>query len=326
MMDNFHFLRPWALALLPLAALLTFALLSLRDPREVWRGVIAPHLLEALIVRGGRERRLLPAHLLGLVWLVGILALAGPAWQRQPSPFATDSAALIVVVEVTDTMTAEDVPPSRLERASQKIGELLELRGDGDCALFAYAGSAHRAMPLTRDAAVIGYFARALTPAVMPRAGDSAAAALAAAGRELQRAGRAGSIVLISDGVAPDQLDAIDDLVSFPVHVLAMGSPPDSPAPGAAGAPPLDLASLERVARSTGGSVTLVTADDHDVRTLARAATRDIGQVSATDHQEAWKDAGYWLLFPLALMALLWSRRGWAVALPERRPAPGGGT
>ncbi|MEO0653175.1 MAG: hypothetical protein AAFZ65_21035, partial [Planctomycetota bacterium] len=119
MLDSFHFLRPGWLLALPVAVVLTGLLLRSADPSRAWRGVIDPHLLEALRVRGRQQRTLQPAHVLGLLWGLSLVALAGPAWRRVPSPFVTDAAAMVVVVEVTESMDASDVAPSRLERAAQ---------------------------------------------------------------------------------------------------------------------------------------------------------------------------------------------------------------
>jgi len=303
-MEGLHFLRPFWLLAVPFAGLLTFVLLRMTDPRQAWRGVIEPHLLDALLMRSDRSRRLQPAHLVGIAWSVCILALAGPAWRREPAPFAEDTSVLVVVVEVTETMMSKDVQPSRLQRAVQKVGDLLVLRPDADVALFAYAGSAHRVMPLTRDAEVITHFARALSPEIMPAQGDAAAEAIAQANTELARAGRAGSIVLFSDGVAPDQVAAIRSLASVPIHVLALGNPPPDPA------------SLESIARATGGIVVTVSPDHRDVERLARAAERRIGRSTGDESGAAWKDQGYLLLPLLALLVLFWGRRGWSIGIP----------
>ncbi len=153
---NFHFLRPgWLLLLLP-AAWLCWRVFRQSDPAGAWRSVIEPQLLAALSIDEPAGRgRLRPAHLLAAALLTAVLALAGPAWERQPTPFAEDQAAVFLLVQVTPSMLARDVPPSRLERAVQKIGDFLELRPGQRTGLVAYAGTAHLAMPLTSDAAII---------------------------------------------------------------------------------------------------------------------------------------------------------------------------
>ena len=54
-----------------------------------------------------------------------VVALAGPAWQREPAPFADDTAVLAIVLKVTPSMLTEDIQPTRLSRSVQKIHDLL---------------------------------------------------------------------------------------------------------------------------------------------------------------------------------------------------------
>ena len=306
MIAALHLARPEALLLLAVFVPLWFAVARSADPRRAWSRAIEPHLLDALLLRSERGARLQPVHLLAVTWVVGTLALAGPSWRRAPAPFAEDNAGLVIVMEVTETMTRSDVQPSRLQRAAQKVGDLLALRGDVDVALIAYAGSAHRVLPLTKDSEIVKEFASALSPEVMPAPGHAAAAAIAAANAELERARRPGSIVFLGDGVAPDQLDAIREAGSVPVHVLAIGAPPTDPA------------SLEELASVTGGVHVLVTADGADVERLAAAATSRIGSVTDEDEAPKWQDDGHLFVWLVAAALLAWARRGWSIALPGR--------
>jgi Ca-activated chloride channel family protein len=150
-----------------------------QDAARPWRSVIVDHLLPYLLAERGPRRRLQPVHLLLLIWFLAIFSLSGPTWQREPAPFADDEAALVIALEVTPTMLAQDVQPSRLERATQKIRDLLAERPRIRTALGAYAGSAHLVMPLTRVADLITRFAAELSPTIMPVAGDVAGEALA---------------------------------------------------------------------------------------------------------------------------------------------------
>ena len=93
--ELFHFLRPaWLLLLLP-AALVIWSILHRQDPLRSWQAVIAPGLLEHLVIREEQRRgRFRPVFLLAALWLLGILALAGPSWEKEPTPFTEDLAAL----------------------------------------------------------------------------------------------------------------------------------------------------------------------------------------------------------------------------------------
>ncbi len=340
-LDQFHFLRPaWLLLLIP-AGFLMWSVYQRSDSLRAWRKVISPHLLEHLLVyeRGGSGglrpgnrhgdaapagyksdeiSRWKPVYLLGLGWLAGILALAGPSWQMQASPFSEDRAAMFIVVKVTPEMLAQDIQPSRLQRSVLKIHDLLALKSDVRTGLIAYAGSAHLVMPLTSDAGIINNFASALEPAAMPMEGDEPAEAIAMASLRLKDAGVPGSIVLITDAVDASQLSALESVYkqsAVEVHILAMAAGPEViPPPGSPAAPALNLDSLRKAARVMGGTVTTVTADKQDIESLSAKIERSISHVPATEGQQ-WEDAGYYLLVLLALTLLFFFRKGGAVVV-----------
>jgi Ca-activated chloride channel family protein len=304
--------------LLP-AAVLIWSVYQRSDSLRSWKKIVKPHLLEHLLMReGGEEGRWRPVYLLGIGWLVGILALAGPSWQKQDSPFSEDLAAMFIVIKVTPEMLAGDIQPSRLQRSVIKIHDLLALKKDIRTGLIAYAGSAHLVMPLTSDAGIINNFAAALEPGIMPVQGDEPAAAIALASQRLRNAGVPGSIVLITDALDASHSDALRQVYQenrAEVHILAMAAGPEViPAAGSYPAPPLDLDALKIAARALGGSVTVVSNDKADVESLAMKVERSISQVAAQEGQQ-WRDAGYYLLLLLALVMLPFFRAGGAVSV-----------
>ena len=315
---QFHFLRPlWLLGLLPAALTLWIMLKNSSDGR-VWHGVISTHLRPHLTVRHGFDRGIRPIWLLSAGWLLVSFALAGPTWQRQPSPFSQDQAALVIALKVTPEMLARDVQPSRLQRSIQKIHDLLALRPGARAAFIAYAGSAHLVMPLTTDANIIESFASALVPEVMPLPGDAGLEAILLGNRILQQADVAGSILLIADSFASSQTDELSEIRAksgYDVHVLAVAAgaevipPVDSPP-----AAPLDTQAMARLADAGGGSLEVVTFDDADVRALSRSLTRSLARAPAQEG-ERWRDEGYFIVPFVGFALLLLFRRGSAAAL-----------
>ena len=316
---QFHFLRPtWLLLLIP-AGFLMWSVYQRSDSLRAWKKIIAPNLLEHLLLReSGEDGRWRPVYMLGFGWLAGILALAGPSWQMQASPFSEDQAAMFIVIKVTPEMLARDIQPSRLQRGVLKIHDLLELKKDVRTGLIAYAGSAHLVMPLTSDAGIINNFAAALEPGVMPKDGDEPAEAIALANQRLKKAAVPGSIVLITDAFDTSQVAALDKIRKrggAEVHILAMAAGPEViPPPGSPPAAALDMDSLRAAARAMGGSVTAVTADKRDIESLSAKIERSISHAPATEGRQ-WQDAGYYLLALLALIMLTFFRRGGSVAV-----------
>ncbi len=301
-MSEFHFLRAWwLLAIIP-AGILAWRLWATEDAARPWRRLVAPHLLPHLLTGGEERRGFRPVTVLPVVWVLGAVALAGPTWEREPAPFAEDQAVLAIVVKVTPSMQSQDVQPTRLARATEKIHDLLAVRPGAKTALFAYAGSAHRVMPLTSDAGIIDAFAAELAPDVMPVEGSRAGDALTAADETVKKAGQAGWVLWIADGASPDEVQALQKYQGAgrtPVTVLA-----------ASGEGP-ELESLKQAASVLDAPLVRLTPDDADVRQLGRN-TR-FSAVSEQAGGERWKDFGYWLVPPLALVSLLWFRRGWMI-------------
>lgn len=298
-MSDFHFLRPWwLLGLLP-AVLLVWQLWRASDSSRAWRKVISPHLLPYLLVGVESRKWLSPIPILIAGWILAVIASSGPAWKREPAPFADDVAGLVIVMKVTPSMLTQDIQPTRLARAVEKIHDLTQLRPGAKTALIAYSGSAHRVMPLTSDAGIINSFAGDLAPNVMPVEGDVADAALDLANQIITKSGQRGWVLWITDTVAADQLKGLADYREkggAPVTLLAMST----------GGP--ELESLQSAATALGGDLIRITPDNADVQQASRNTRFSSAAESTT---ERWRDAGYWLVPLLAALNLLWFRSGW---------------
>ena len=310
---NFHFLRPWWLAAALPAGFLLWLIAGQSDSRRAWKNIISGHLLKHLLIGESAQSRLRPWHLLGVVWLISIIALCGPAWQIEPSPFAEDQSALFIVVKVAPSMKAEDIQPSRLTRAVHKIRDLMALRKGTLNGLIAYSGSAHLVMPLTRDNDIIESFAGELSPEIMPSEGDALAEAVLLANDQLKKSGLSGSVLLITDAVSEDQLQELarnQKENTFPVHLLAIAS--ENPS-GIVSAPAIDKTMLGKAARALDGSLTIVTPDEQDVENIASKVEKDLTTMILPDSGQRWKDSGFWLVPFIAFFTLIWFRRGWVV-------------
>lgn len=306
MIGDFHFLRPWCLAAIVPVVFIVVVIRARQNSSRPWRGIIAPHLLPFLLSGSAQKVTFGPLHLLALGWVVSILALAGPAWQREPAPFVNDVAALAVVVKVSPTMMSNDMEPTRLGRSVQKIHDLLAKRQGAKTSLIAYAGTAHVVMPATTDDGIINTFAAALDPGIMPVEGDDCAEALHLADETLAGTG-SGSILWITDVVDPAQANALAAWrakSSTPVRLLA---------PLQEGT---ELDALKAQAGAAHPDVVLLTPDDTDIEKLLHAAK--YSTASTGDTGDHWKDAGYWLTPVIALLLLPFFRQGWMAPTASR--------
>jgi len=176
--SDFHFIRPlWLLMLLPVPLLYGLFRRS-RSPLQQWQKIIAPHLLKHLTMGAEQKKRVRPVNLLFPALILSALALAGPTWQREAMPFTEDEAPLVIALDLSVEMNAVDVQPTRLERAKQKVRDLLAERSGSRTALLAYAGSAHMILPLTDDARILEIYLSSLASDIMPDQGKASAPAL----------------------------------------------------------------------------------------------------------------------------------------------------
>ena len=308
-LQYFHFLRPaWALLLLPWLALL-IAQTRRRSSRDMFGGIIAPHLLEHLRLERFDSRWFNPRTFTWLIMPLLLLLLMGPSWRQQPSPLSQDEAALVVLLDVSSSMEQSDVQPSRLQRAKQKISDLLALRPDKKTALIVYAGSAHTVLTLTADQDILNQYLAAITPGIMPRGGKFPEYSLPLVDEVLRDTIAPATVVLFADGLGSDSSAAFTQYFAARQHqllVVGVGTPRS-----AEGLAPLEREALERLAADTGGAYIALTVDDSDMRRIDRLVNKHY--VIVPDSALPWLDSGYPLVFPAMLLFLMWFRRGWTL-------------
>jgi Ca-activated chloride channel family protein len=337
---DFHFLRPGWLLALPVLLLAARLLLRRRLESGRWRRVVDPELAPWLVESGWHGTARYGLAVLVAAWALATVALAGPTWERRPQPVGRGEDALVIVLDLSLSMYAEDVSPSRLLRARLKVADVLAERADGRTALVVYAGDAHVVVPLTDDVRTIRNLLPALEPSIMPVLGSRPEVALARAEALLADAGAtAGRILLVTDGI-DDPRTAAEALGGrHPVSVLGVGTAEGGPIPldavGRAGhleaggrtvVVRLNEGALERLADVTGGRYATFTTGEGDLERL-RPAPGGEGGTEREREFELWIDAGPWLVLLLLPVAAAAFRRGLvvtlalAVLLPAAEPA-----
>lgn len=327
-----HLLRPWWLAIMPLLAWLLWRLWHRQLQVGRWQRLLPEAFHAALLTRGRLRHSRLPWLVLGLAWLLAVIALLGPSWQRFEQPSIKRSDPLVVLLEVTPSMLAADVAPTRLEQAKRKLLDLLERRQDVQTAVVVFAGSAHTLVPLSDDLATTRNLLAAVHPALMPEPGQRADLAVARGLELLRQAGLGrGRLLLIGSSLDQHERSAIATLLQGQgerLLMLGVGTEQGAPIAGENGSflkdtngailiPRLDNAGLQRFAAELGGRYRQARLGDEDLAALGlldQAGT--LQRDDEVTRLEAWLDQGYWLLLPLLLLAALAGRRGWLFCLP----------
>ncbi len=297
-LDAFHLLRPvWAL-LLPIILLVWWKIRQRDDNHDAVQTGIAQHLLVAMTLKQTGEERWRPIDTTALSLAFLVFAACGPTWSRAPNPFQSESAPMVVVMEVTRSMEAPDLQPNRLDRARFKVLDLIERRAGARTAVIAYAGSSHRLAPLTEDPEILRSMLGALSAEIMPVEGDKVGAALEMAQMELVASATPGTILLVTDGVESADLLAMEDGADKAPVVVLFAAPQDEP--------------LGALSQRVSGVVRL-TADDTDLDRIQRFANSAYQSALLGNEKLEWEDRGWVFAWLGALLIALWFRQGWTV-------------
>ncbi|MGZ5057491.1 MAG: VWA domain-containing protein [Methylobacter sp.] len=336
---EFHFIRPyWLLALIPYLAILAVMLrnkLSQGNWSAVCDAALLPYLLQEKAVNQSRW----PITTGAIAALLAIVALAGPTWERLPSPVFRNDSALIIALDLSRSMDASDIKPSRLVMARYKIADILKQRKDGQTALLVYAGDAFTVTPLTDDTETIDSQLSALNTDIMPSQGSNTVSALEKAVELFKQAGlQKGSILLVTDGVDVDKtLAAVKSLDKYQLSILGVGTDDGAPVALPEGGflkdeqgnivvPKLNSNELRKLAQAGNGVYQTITANNADIQAVLTNVDRSVQQQGKQNDNlvlDQWAEKGPWLLLLVLPLAALTFRKGLVcVALLLMLPLP----
>jgi len=328
MFEQFHFIRPYFLLLLLVTAWFCWYLYKKSKNSNAWSDVCDPKLLSYLLVGSDKKTGLMPVWLALIVGILLSVALAGPTWTKLPQAVYKKEAARVFVLDLSRSMDATDVTPSRASRAKLKLIDLLTASEEGQAALIVYAADPHVVSPLTDDADTIIAMIPSLSPAIMPAQGSRTDRAIIKAAQLLTQAGNYnGEIVLMSDGAnGASAIDAAQKISAggYTLHVVGVGTAQGSPIPmrsggflkdkaGAIVIPKVDRSGLQELALAGSGRYVDLAVDDADVRLLIRDTINDNLETDnpLTREVDLWQDEGHWFLLLALPFVAMGFRRGW---------------
>jgi len=328
--EQLHFLRPWwFVGLLPCVVIIAFYQWRKRSAGN-WENIINPELLPFLMQGDSGKKGRASGHVLGWVavaWLLCCAALAGPTWQQLPQPVHKQDSALVIIFDLSPSMLAQDIAPSRLVRARFKLIDILKQQDEGFNGLVVYGGEAHTVSPLTEDSNTIISLVPVLHPSLLAEYGSNTEDAIEMAINLATNGGYTqADLLLITDGVARSAFSTIQAMLAqsgnFRLSILGVGTAQGAPIPygngsfvkdssGAILIPKLDSSSLQMLAGYSGGIYRQLSADDSDIEQLLAStellfpdATRELDRSF-----DLWDDQGFWLIILLLPVLLLSFRK-----------------
>lgn len=335
--SQFHLIRPyWLLALIPAIILFVF-LLKRRLASARWNGIIDTNLMPHVLDQMPSEQSRWPLWFVLLAWLLACIALAGPTWQQLPQPVQKKDDALVIVLDMSLSMAAQDVSPDRATRARQKVIDILKQREEGLTAMVVYAGDAYTVTPLTDDADTIINLVPALSPFIMPAMGSRPDKALILANKLVSDSGLSkANFLLISDGIQKKDIKRIKKSLgkqSQSLSVLTVGTEEGAPIAmqgqgfkrdknGDIVLPKLDIELIKELSSELNIRWHQMSFDDQDWHYLLQTgsslnSTPELMQNSKAHERQfdLWADQGYWLIILIIIIAAFSFRRGWMLSL-----------
>lgn len=208
--------------------------------------------------------------LVALAWSSLVLALANPQMGRKTEEVTREGVDLFVAIDISTSMLAEDVPPNRLARTKQFLGQLVDRLGGDRVGLIVFAGYPYLQMPMTTDYASTRSILRTINTDLAGTQGTDIGAAIEMAQLSFERAKSEHRVLLIiSDGEDHEQeaLDAAREAAQggMAIFTVGVGSSQGSPVP--------DLRSGQQVGfkKDNSGSIVLSKLNQEMLRDVAEA-------------------------------------------------------
>jgi Ca-activated chloride channel homolog len=316
--QQFHFLRPALLYLfIPLLLIVLILLAGNREPQR-WKRIIAPVLRPYLFTEGNRWSLLLPLVFFIVGISAAIVGAAGPAWHRTVVPGQKVQAVVLVAMDLSASMNATDIPPSRIERTKLKLSDFLDAHPGAKAGLVAYAGTPHLVMPFTTDYKLIKLQATSLNAKEMPVPGTNTALLIKYIDTLMNPVLAPSTVLLLTDEVTAADAVLFTNYVNSSIHhmeILLMSSPAGAPVPGFAKVfSRQDEGVLQSLATNPRITINHLTLDTTDVGAIAtRIREHLIFEKDKRTDEKAWDDMGHLVIIPVGLLVLLWFRKGWAI-------------
>jgi Ca-activated chloride channel homolog len=224
---NFQFqYEEFLLILATVGVFILLFLLLLRWKRRATKRIGDITLVKQLIKNFSPRLFTTKFILFSLAFAVGVVAVANLRKPGGADNIARKGIDVVIALDVSKSMLATDLEPSRLERAKQMILKLMDQMPNDRIALVLFAGKAYMQMPLTVDHGAAAIFVSSATPDAIPAQGTVISDALEMSARAFNtKEGRFKSVVLISDGEDHDQetLKTADELAQQGVMVCTVG-------------------------------------------------------------------------------------------------------
>ena len=327
---DFHFIRPLWLIMIPFIFFLIIAFKKRRLSVGNWGNIIDKKLIPYVLHRDELKEDPKKWWLFTVTGFLAVIAMAGPTWEKIQQPSFRADQSLVIALDLSRSMNAQDLSPNRLTRGKLKILDILERRRSAQVALIVYSANAFTVTPLTSDSDTIISLINSLDTSIMPSRGSYPTAAIEKGIQLLKQAGASnGEILLVTDGgITSDAFDSVKKLKSegYKLSVLGVGTEDGAPIPKESGGFVIDNSGQIAIARLEiedlikltsigGGTYTNLTSNDQDINMLLSEKVLNAEESDESLATDQWYEFGPWILLLIVPLSSLFFWRGWVFIL-----------
>jgi Ca-activated chloride channel family protein len=327
--DPLYFYLFWCLV-----PLIFFMVWGMRKKQQLTLKFCGNPLLTKLVHPGVEKRHRSKTIFVVLAILFLILALTRPRWGYQWEDLHQRGVDVIVALDVSSSMLAEDIKPNRLERAKRKISDLLDMMEGDRIGLVAFAGTSFVQCPLTLDYGAARLFLSAIDTQLIPVQGTALGNAIKTSVKAFRsQEKKSKALILITDG--EDQTGKALSAAKLAgdqgvkIYTIGIGGEIGAPLPNSSGAggfrknqqgevilSKLDETTLQQIALETGGSYVRSVTGDIDLNTIYKDQIKKHIEKKElkSERRKIWQERFQWFIF-IALIFLVAE-----TCLSEKRP------
>ena len=317
----------WLLLLIP--AFILLFLFYTNWKRKAFKRIGDEKLVKKLFSGYSPVKSIIKFSLLIVAFILGCIALANPRKPDESSVEARKGIDVVLALDISNSMLATDVPPSRLIRAKQFMNKLIDNLANNRVGLVVFAGNAYIQMPLTFDFDAAKMFISTAAPGQVQAQGTSIADALKKSDLLFNdQTERFRSIVLITDGETHDdnalQTAAELSKKGIMINTVGIGSVEGSTIIDSSGSARRDASGqiivtklneqmLQQIAASTNGKYAHLDNTDASVQEVlsqySNIEKKALGDVSLYNYETFY----YWMAIPMLLILIL------EIFIPDRK-------
>jgi Ca-activated chloride channel family protein len=302
------------------AAVLLYAL-HLRSRRKALARFGNLQTLRQLMPGASVARGWIKLLLWSLAFLFLVLGICRPQLGARVKEVKRKGAEIIIALDVSNSMMAQDFTPNRLENAKRAIARLVDQLGSDRIGLIVFAGDAYIQLPITSDYVSAKLFLNAINTGIVPRQGTAIGKAITTAIRSFSlQSEKSRALIIISDGEnhEDDPVEAAQLAVKegIKVYAIGVGSPQGSPIPLKEGGlmkdrqgnmvvTRLDEEALEKTAAAGNGIYVRATTSNLGLSSIVNDVRKlDKQELSSVIYEDFNEQYHYFFYIAIALLTL----------------------